>query len=89
MQKTSTAAAPASARYAAAAPLLLSRIAGFRRRGLVAARHAGPVLRETPASHRASAEELEAVRDALAQPRTTQERVLDRVADRLIAALAL
>ena len=88
MQNSTTTTAPA--RYAAEAPLALHTIGASRRRGLAAARQAGPVLRQTRAGHRPSAaEELQAVRDALADPRTTQERVLDRVADRLIAALTL
>ncbi len=44
---------------------------------------------DTAAELRVSAEELRALRDALARPRSTQDRVMDRVVDRLARDLGL
>ena len=90
MHATATAA---SNTYAPTSPLALHNRAASLRRELGVARRGEPVRREaagaTPAAHRASASEVQAVLDALADRRGTRDRVLDRVVDRLMLDLSL
>ena len=75
------------------APLMLDAVASSPRRRRhgrpVVARGARPVLREVGQPVGPSAAELEAVREAMADPRTAGERALDVVVDRLLRDLAV
>jgi hypothetical protein len=67
-------------------PLMLHTLASSRRRSLISAGEDGPIRHET-AGARALAAEIQAARDAAADSRTTRERVLDTVVDRLLHEL--
>ena len=89
MQTYTTAAVHDQADLAPSAPILAHTAAAARRRGLaVAARQVGTVCREmAPAEPRPSEATLAAARTEVADERTAQERVLDRVVDGLMAEL--
>jgi hypothetical protein len=76
-----------TARHAPTAPLMLHTAAASRRRDLTAGGSARPVMRELDAAPCEPATASRLARLAVADQRSTEDRVVDRVVDGLMAEL--